>query len=297
MPMYENRKRRFGDRKDGFRLRRVTPLFRLTPFIMKERADSLVYYEFDCDITKAERILRELRQSDYHALSYTHLSMAAIARTMAEYPKMNRFVAGRRVYARKKMKFSLAAKTSISDQGKEYLLVTEVDPRDTLIQVAEKFDAQLATVLKENVTENGTDKLLNFFGHFPRFLLSFTVWAVRALDFLGIMPMALANALPFFSSAFVTNIGSIGGDSIYHHVYNFGTVSVFLAFGGKKNVREIRADGSVDARQKITFRICADERICDGYDYICAMRAFKFYFEHPNALMKAGEKVLEDPDL
>ena len=82
--MYENRKRRFGDRKDGFRLRRVTPLFRLTPFIMNERSDSIVYYEFDCYITKAEQTLRELRQSRYHALSYTHLSMAAIARTIAE---------------------------------------------------------------------------------------------------------------------------------------------------------------------------------------------------------------------
>ena len=295
--MYENRRRRLGDRKDGFRLHKITPLFRLTPFIMRERDDSLVYYEFDCDITKAEKAMRALRQSDYRALSYTHLSMAAIARTMAEYPKMNRFVAGRRVYARKDMKFSLAAKTSISGEGKEYLLVTKVEPHDTLTEVARKFDEQLATVFKENVTENGTDKLLNFFGHFPRLLLSFVVWAVRTLDYYGLMPMALADALPFYSSAFVTNIGSIGGDSIYHHVYNFGTVSVFLALGGKKTVREVLADGSVRTSQKITFRICADERICDGYDYVTAMRAFKFYFEHPNALMKPAEKVLEDPDL
>ena len=31
--MYENRKRRMGDRKDGFRLHKVTPLFCLIPFI------------------------------------------------------------------------------------------------------------------------------------------------------------------------------------------------------------------------------------------------------------------------
>ena len=293
--MYENRKRRMGDRKDGFRLHKITPLFCLIPFIMNERSDSLVYYEFDCDITKAEQTMRALRQSDYHPLSYTHLTMAAVARTIAEHPKINRFIAGRRVFARKKIKLSLTAKAALSPEGEEMLLVTEVEPQDTLIEVAKKFDAQLDAASAEN--GNDTDKLLNFFGRFPRFLLSFVVWTVRTLDYYGLMPMALAEALPFYSTAYVTNIGSIGGDSVYHHLYNFGTTSVFLALGGKKTVREPAADGSIQTRQKITFRFCIDERICDGYNYICAIRTFRYYFEHPQLLMQPADKVLEDPDL
>ena len=38
-------KRRFGDRKDGYKLRKVDPLFRIIPHIMKDRNDAQVFFE------------------------------------------------------------------------------------------------------------------------------------------------------------------------------------------------------------------------------------------------------------
>ncbi len=294
--MYESRKRRLGDRDDGYRLRNVDPMFCLTPFIMKDRADALVYYEFDCDITRTDEFLRGLRQTDYHPLSYTHLCLAAAARAMVEHPQINRFIAGRRVFARNKLRFSLTAKSAISGEGKEFILITEVDPQDTLIDAAKKFDEQVQT-MSDDGSDNDTDGLLNFLGHFPRFLLNIVIGAVKAMDYWGILPKDLRDVLPFYSSAYLTNIGSIGGDAVYHHLYNFGTTSVFVAMGGKRVVRELDAQGNMVSRRKLTFRMCVDERICEGYDFITAMRSFKYYIEHPQSLMDAPEKILEDPNL
>lgn len=48
------------------------------------------------------------------------------------------------------------------------------------------------------------------------------------------MPKAVINASPFHTSVFLTNVGSLGIDSVYHHLYNFGTTSLFFAMGKKK---------------------------------------------------------------
>ncbi len=295
--MYENVKKRPGDRKDGILLRHNSPLNRLMPHIMKYRYDALVYYEFDCDITKTEEILRSLRKSDNKNLSYTHFIMTAAARTFAEHPKLNRFIAGRKVYARKKLKFSLAAKTSISEEGKEFQTVTEVDEHDNLLEVASKFDEQLDAIMRESGQSNGTEKLLNIFTRFPCWFINLAVWVLTRLDYHGHMPLSIADGLPFYSSAYITNIGSIGGDALYHHLYEFGTTSVFIGFGKKKTVYEPKADGSVEKKLLLPFKMCLDERIAEGFDFISAMRTFTFYVENADKLLERGTADLVDPDL
>jgi len=44
------------------------------------------------------------------------------------------------------------------------------------------------------------------------------------LDKINLLPKSIIDLSPFHSSIFVTNVGSIGLDTIYHHIYNFGTV-------------------------------------------------------------------------
>ena len=51
MKPLEGRKRRFGDRNDGFLVRNLDPMGKLIPFIMKSKADSWVLFEDRIDIT------------------------------------------------------------------------------------------------------------------------------------------------------------------------------------------------------------------------------------------------------
>lgn len=291
--MYENRKRKIGDRFDGYRLRHTDPMFRMMPFIMTTRSGSTVYYELVCDITKTEDLIRQLRKEGHKDLSYTHLVMAAITRTIAEHPKLNRYVSGRRVYARSRILFSLIVKDALTDEGKEYATNTEVEPTDSIFTVADKLNEQVANI----TTDNGTDNLLNFFGRFPRGPMKASFGTIRLLDYFNILPKGFANDLPFYSSVFITNIGSLGGDALYHHLYDFGTVSLFVGMGNKRTVREIQADGSIKTTKQLTLRITADERICEGYDFICAMKTFKYYLENAKPLTETGTVALEDDEI
>ena len=38
-------RRRLGDRKDGWKLRKIDPIFRVIPHIMKKRSDAQVFFE------------------------------------------------------------------------------------------------------------------------------------------------------------------------------------------------------------------------------------------------------------
>jgi hypothetical protein len=65
------------------------------------------------------------------------------------------------------------------------------------------------------------------------------------MDFYGIMPKAIHKVSPFHTSVFLTNMGSLGTDPIYHHIYNFGTTSIFIAMGKKRKQRVINKDGKI----------------------------------------------------
>ena len=56
-PAYAPRKRRFGDRKEGRRIRTLPAMTQITSFIMKTRNDSMNMFEDVIDITNVEKYL------------------------------------------------------------------------------------------------------------------------------------------------------------------------------------------------------------------------------------------------
>jgi len=89
-------------------------------------------------------------------------------------------------------------------------------------------------------------------------------------------------------------MGSIGLPAIYHHLYNFGNLPVFIAIGAKKKVHELNAEGNVVLKKYIEFKLVVDERICDGFYFSQAFKVFKSLLRNPEALDKPPEKVVED---
>ena len=91
---------------------------------------------------------------------------------------------------------------------------------------------------------------------------------------------------------FLTNLGSVGIDSIFHHIYNFGTTSGFLAMGGRKE--RIKDYKTGETEKYMTFRFVMDERICDGYYYARAFSVFRRYMLNPELLEKPCENAQQD---
>ena len=93
------RKRRFGDRYDGYRIRHSDPTNVIIPYLMKERCDAQIYFDVEVDLTKVEALIKEKRKQgmDIGVLDYV---IAALVRNFSQFPRANRFIAGRRLYSK-----------------------------------------------------------------------------------------------------------------------------------------------------------------------------------------------------
>jgi hypothetical protein len=130
----------------------------------------------------------------------------------------------------------------------------------------------------------------------PSVLLKFVIWLLKLLDYFGLLPNFLLRISPFHGSMFITSMGSLGIPPIYHHLYDFGNLPVFISFGAKRRVNEVQSDGSVGRKKYIDFTVVTDERICDGFYYATALKYIKRLMMHPEQLDVPPEKVVRDID-
>ncbi|MBQ2840584.1 MAG: 2-oxo acid dehydrogenase subunit E2 [Oscillospiraceae bacterium] len=297
--MAENtkRKRRLGDRYDGYLVRNLDPVFGMIPYIMRTRLDSQIFFEEQIDISGLRKFIVENRES-IPGLSMYHFFIAALVRTIVQRPRINRFISGRKIFSRSYIRISLTVKKDMHTDGEEGNLMPDFEPTDTLREVTEKFNAALAEVRAEEEAAkadgNGTDVLVKLLNFLPGFLKKFVVWTVRSLDSVGLMPKVINKFSPFHSSAYVTNVGSIGLNPVYHHLYEFGTTSVFMAIGKKEAINVPERDGTTTHKHVINMRFVLDERICDGYYFASAIKLFKYYVKNPELLLLPPDYISED---
>lgn len=288
-------KKRFGDRYDGRRVRHSDPTNMIIPFIMRERNDAEVFFDAEVNMSRIDELIREKRKNGEEARTLDYI-IAIIVRTISQYPRMNRFIAGRRCFARDNILISMVIKRELNTHTPETAVKFEFDPKSTVSDISKKIDETIEkTKHKDDV--NSTDKLMKTLNVLPRCLFSFAIWFMRFTDFYGVLPKAVHNASPFHTSVFITNMGSIGAEPIYHHIYNFGSTSLFIAMGNKRKQRVIGKDGQIQERKVMKLRFVADERIADGYYLAVALKYFSNLFEHPELLEAPPENVVEDDQI
>ena len=284
----------FGKRSDGKKLKKVTPIFRIMPMIMKNRDDSQVYFNQDVSITKIEEYI-DNKAKDNIKISILDVVFAGIVRIIGEKPKLNRFCINGVTYARNKITIAMTIKKSLTETGEETVIKADFDGTENLFEVRDKLQS-LILDNKNTSTSNGTDKVVGALSKIPTFVLKFTVGLFKFLDNHGILPKSLIKISPFHASAVVTNVGSLGIDSIYHHIYNFGTISMFFAVGKKKK-SYVYSEEEIKKEKCINMAFVGDERICDGHYYASSFRSLSRYLTHPELLEKGLEKANVDPEL
>lgn len=289
-----SRKRRWGDRPDGRRLRTLSPFYQITPFIMRTRVDAQDYFEDRVDVGPAEAWFRRQRDQG-RRLGLLHLMVAALVRTLSQWPRLNRFVAGQRIFARNEILISFALKKRLHEDSPETAVKLRFEPTATVFDVAKAIDEVVAANRVEE-SRNETDRTARLFMLCPRTVVRFLVWALRTLDYVGLLPGAIRRASPFHTSVFVTDIGSLGIKPIYHHLYDFGTTSIFVAFGAKEQERVLDEAGQVAVRRSVGLKVVNDERICDGHYYAGAFKYMLKLLRHPEQLESPPERVVEDVD-
>ncbi|MBQ3016891.1 MAG: hypothetical protein IJD79_08950 [Clostridia bacterium] len=292
-PAYQPRKRRFGDRKEGRRVRSIPAMTQFTPFIMKTRNDSMNMFEDVVDITNVEKYLDLKHEEGYTDMTLLHVILAAYVRIVAERPGINRFIAGQRIFARKNIECVMTIKKEMSLESPDTCIKVEFDPRDDIFNVYKKFRREVNLAISEDTDFDNTAGTL---AKLPRFILRGAISLLNWLDYRGWLPKALLKVSPFHGSMIITSMGSLGIPAIYHHLYNFGTLPVFVSYGNIFTADAIKRDGTRERHHFVTLKVVTDERICDGYYYASAFKRLKRYLLHPEILDKSPEKVVEDVD-
>ena len=281
------REKRSGNRKDGYLVRESDVMHAFMPFLMPNRADNEAVLTMQADLTAVKEYLTK-KNAENPEFKYTffHVICAALAKTIVLRPNMNRFYAGNRLYDRKDIIFSFVVKKQFADDGAESLAILKVN-RDGDVSPVEQIYTRVKDIVysvrKEEQVDGTTDKM-GILLHMPRPVLRFFMGMLRWLDYHGRYPDALMHDDPYFSTIFISNLGSIRMDANYHHLTNWGTNSIFVVIGEKRRIPFYGKDGSVSIREGLELSMTVDERIADGLYYANTIHLLKHLLYHPELL-------------
>ena len=256
----------WGDRADGRLIRSTPAIDRISPYIMVNRTGANNLFSESVEITELEKYVRRKRQEGLQGFGISHVIIAAYVRTIAKYPALNRFVAGQKVYSRgEDIVLSMTVKKELALSSPDTVIKAHLNPHDTAEDVYRKFNVQVEEA-KNTPLDSGMDNTAGLLSMIPGIVLKFVVWLLKTLDYFGLIPGFLLEISPFHGSAYFTSMASLGIPPVYHHLYDFGTIPVFCAFGRKRRATET-VDGETINRKYVDLKFNLDERICDGYYY------------------------------
>lgn len=293
MEQTAKRKRRLGDRYDGRKLRSLDPMTKVSPYIMVTRNTSSNNFTDTVDIDEIERYIRHKRNDDgLVGFGIMHVLIAAYVRCVSQRPAINRFIGGQKIFARNGVQINLTVKREMKSDGLETVIKISPERDATADEIYELIKKEVD--LSKGDSESDFDGAAKALNYIPGLILKFAVWALKTMDYFGILPKFLEKLSPFHGSMFITSMGSLGIPPIYHHLYDFGTVPVFCSFGAKQKAYELQPDGTVKERRFITLMWTLDERICDGFYYATAMKTLRNILRNPYVLDERPEQVFED---
>ena len=282
----------FGHRMDGKRLSSIDPIVQITPYLMPMRCDAQVFLEHKLDYEMLSRYIAKKAQEG-EKITFMQIIMASYVRAVSQHPEVNRFIFNKQYFSRKNCSASYTVLKDPQDpESNETTVRIEFDPTDTLFDVRDRMTAAQEAARTEDDTS--VQKIAKAVLAVPG-LTSLIVWLFRLLDRYGLAPKALAMELPFYSGAFMTNNASIGLHHVWHHIYNFGNVSLFMAMGSVLKEAYTEPDGRVRMKRWLPLGLTADERVCSGAHYAAFFADVRKGFDHPEILETPPETVRYDP--
>ena len=287
----------WGDRNDGRKIRTLSPMAQITAYFQVERNTCSNLFEESFEITHVERYIRQKRREGLKDFGLTHVLLAAYVRGLCKYPQLNRFISGQKVYSRgEDIQYCMVVKKEMTIDSPDTSIKVHLSRKDTAADVYEKLNAAIEEVKRTQELDSGIDNLIAYLNLIPSVILKFTVWLLKLLDYFGLLPKFLVELSPFHGSLFFTSMGSLGIPPIYHHLYDFGNLPVFGAFGCKRRALEVEEDGSVVQKKYLDVKFVLDERIVDGYYYAAFFKHYRAILRHPELLDVPPEELVSDID-
>lgn len=280
-------------RKEGRRLKSISPMDRVQNFVMPEKSVASVFYQDTLDIGAAEDYIRRKREEGLKGFGLLHVFLAVYCRTISQKPGLNRYVRGQKTWARQGIEISLVVKKGMKLDGPETVVKVCAEPGDTAEDIYNALNDEIFKG-RQDGDNNGLDGAARLFNLIPGIFLKFAIWLVKFLDYFNLLPRALSKASPFHGSMFITSMGSLGIQPIYHHLYDLGNLPVFIALGIKRKEYVLQKDATVKERKVMDITAVLDERICDGHYYATCFKYIRYLFNHPDQLDSPPAEIVED---
>lgn len=278
-------------RADGYRLRGCDPFYEIIPHIMSRKYDATNYIDLDLDLRAIQTYIAKCRKKGVK-MNHMSVMIAAYLRLVSQNPNLNRFICNKRLYGRNH--FSVSFITLKANHTEETVTKLYFNMDDTIFEVNRKLTEAVEQDRKEE-SSNTMDKLLRKIMRVP-LLVGIAVSLIKWWDkHLG-LPFPVIDASPFHSSLFFTNLASIRLKPVYHHIYDFGTVGIFIAMGQPEQ-KLVKIGEVVEERKILPLKISADDRVESGHYYAKCFREFKRYVANPELLEVKPEEIIKDSNV
>lgn len=275
--------KQFGDRKDGKRLKKISSMHAIMPLMYPNRCDNEAYISERIDLTNINTYLQKKNaENPEYTYNLFQIMVTAVLKTITLRPKMNRFIANKTMYQRNEVTASFTVKKIFDDDGGEALAKIKTTGKETIDSIHDEIYRQVSFCRSEE--KDPSTASMDIIQKLPGFLLKLVGVVARFLDRHGWMPQSIIATDPFYSSAVLANLGSIGMRAGYHHLTNWGTCSVFCVVGEIKKRPLYDAEGRMQVRECVDLGLTIDERLADGYYYSKTVKLLKHLLENPELL-------------
>lgn len=284
--------KKFGDRRDGKKLKKLHAMHVVMPMIFPNRCDNEAFISERIDLTNLNAYLEKKNANNpEYAYNLFQVIVTAVLKTITLRPKMNRFIANKTMYMHNEVSASFTVKKVFSDNGAEALAQVRTNGTETIDDIHNEIFRQVSFCRSDEV-DGGTESL-NTVAHIPGFFMKIVGAGARFLDRHGWMPKSVTDGDPFYSSVYLSNLGSIKLRAGYHHLTNWGTTSVFCTIGEAKKRPFYDDEGNVTMRDSVDLGLTIDERLADGYYYSRTIQLLKTLLQNPELLEKPLNEEVE----
>lgn len=291
----EKRKKDRRDKRHGWFLKDSDPFHVIMPYVMPGRTKNEAVLGEEIDITALEEYIAaknagepEFKYSWFHAIS------AAIAKVLILRPAMNYYISGYRMYEHKDITLAFVVKRLFCDKGAEHLAKIKVEREgDAPIEQVYSQVKSIVTKVRGTSDFKGIHKKFDIYNKLPRPFLKAVVGFLRLMDYYGDSPESFKKDDPYYSSVFITNLGSIKMNADYHHLADWGDNSFFVVIGEKKKRPIFADDGTYEMKDTIKICMTIDERIADGYYFAKSLKLLRHLLQNPQLLDLPAETTID----
>jgi hypothetical protein len=268
----------FGRRPDATLVTDLPTMRRFMPYISPRRNDSLFYMMQDIEVEAAFEFLAKANRERpaERRITLWHLFLRSVSQGFYLRPRVNRFVKGGRLWQRDGIWMTFSAKREIVDGSPLITIKRRFYPEEESLE--EMVDALYDKLSAGRAGRKTTsDKEMSLMLRLPGFATWALLGLARVADRFGLLPRAMIDADPLFTTLFLANLGSIDYPAGFHHLWEYGTASFFGVMG--------KVEPGEGGRRKMTVAWTYDERVEDGLYSYHTLAGIRERLESPEQLV------------